>query len=155
MGEHYDSEPPDRHEEERIEEEPGYARGERVTHDVAAERRSQLVRITQLVWLIFGLIDALIAIRIFLKLIAANPNSGFAIFVYGITAPFVAPFVGLTITPSADGVVFEISSLIAIVVYALIGWIIVKLMWVLLYREPTRRVSTYERETHLPPPHPR
>lgn len=80
-------------------------------------------RLDQLVWLAAIVLEILIGFRVFLKLIAANPESGFATFVYMVTTPFLAPFVGLTATPSVNGSVFEISSLIAMLVYALLFWL--------------------------------
>lgn len=85
------------------------------------------------IWLVAVVLEVLIAFRVFLKLIAANPQSGFASFIYNITAPFLAPFAGLTSTPAADnGAVLEISSLIAMAVYALLFWLalyVVRLIW--------------------------
>jgi type IV secretory pathway VirB3-like protein len=40
-------------------------------------------------------------------------------------------FQGLTRTPSFEGIEIEFFSLIAIVVYALLGWIIMQLLWIL------------------------
>ncbi len=86
----------------------------------------------RIIWLVAIILETLIAFRIFLKLIAANPESGFASFVYTVTAPFLAPFAGLTSTPSASGAVLEISSIIAMVVYALLFWLatyLIHLIW--------------------------
>ena len=67
--------------------------------------------------LFFGILEGLIALRILLKLIAANPNSPFAAMLYRFTDIFLFPFAGLTATPSAGGMVLEISSFIALAVY--------------------------------------
>lgn len=91
-------------------------------------------KIDQTVWLIAAVIEVLIGLRVFLKLIAANPQSGFANFIYNITAPFLAPFAGLTATPSANGSVLEISSIIAMVVYALLFWLIIYVIHLILDR---------------------
>ena len=91
-------------------------------------------KFTQLVWLLFGLLEALIGLRVLLRLIAANPYNPFAQLVYKLSYPFVWPFLGLTRTPSADGMVLEISSLIAMFVYGLIAWVIVQLVWILIDR---------------------
>ena len=40
----------------------------------------------------------------------------------------------MTATPAAGGMVLEISSLIAMVVYALIAWAIERTIWVIFYR---------------------
>ncbi|MHB0859023.1 MAG: YggT family protein [Anaerolineae bacterium] len=100
------------------------------------ERRNQLVRITRLVWLAFGILEAMIGLRVLLKLIAANPEAGFAQFVYNTTEVFLAPFAGLTVSPSAGGAVLEIPSLIAMIVYGLIAWGIVRVIWIVFDKSP-------------------
>ena len=104
-------------------------------------RRYALARVAQLVWLVAGIVESLIGIRFVLKLLAANPNAGFAQLIYGLTAPFLWPFVGLTVTPSVGGSVLEFWSLIAIVVYALLAWAIVKIIWVLFYKPPSNTMN--------------
>ena len=42
--------------------------------------------------------------------------------------------------------VLEIPSVIAMFVYLVLAWVIVRLLWLLFYRTPTRTVSTYERD---------
>jgi hypothetical protein len=106
---------------------------------------------TQLVWLVFGVLEALIGLRFILKLIAANPDSPIAAMIYKFTDLFLWPFAGLTATPAAGGMVLEISTLIALVIYALIGWAIERLIWVLFYRErgPIEQVTqTTSSEQH-------
>jgi uncharacterized protein YggT (Ycf19 family) len=98
------------------------------------ERRIFTFKATQLVWLLFGILEALIALRIGLKLIGANASSPIAGFIYGVTSLFLAPFEGLTGTPSAGGFVLEISSVIAMLVYALIAWALAKSIEVIFYR---------------------
>jgi uncharacterized protein YggT (Ycf19 family) len=119
------------------------------------EREKQIFtfKATQLVWLLFGILEALIALRFVLKLIAANPDSPIAALIYGFTDLFLLPFKGLTATPAAAGMVLELSSLIALVVYALIGWAIERLIWVLFYRPkgPTEQVTkTTTSDQHNP-----
>lgn len=80
-------------------------------------------KLDRIIWLIAVVLEILIGFRVFLKLIAANPQSGFASFIYSVTAPFLAPFAGLTPTPAAEGAVLEISSIIAMAVYALLFWL--------------------------------
>ena len=67
-------------------------------------------------------------------LIGANPDSPFAAFVYGFTDLFLAPFAGLVASPSVGGMVLEISTLIAMLVYALIAWVLDRIIWVIFYR---------------------
>lgn len=120
--------------------------------DNAEARRSSANWIAGLVYFIFGVIEIAIALRILLKLLAANPNAGFAQFIYSVTGPFVAPFEGIVGTPSAsNGSVFEISSVLAIIVYLILSWIIVRLLQLLIDR-PASGVSATRavgRRTHL------
>jgi uncharacterized protein YggT (Ycf19 family) len=102
--------------------------------ELGQERRVFTFKATQLVWLFFGILEALIALRIFLKLIGANEASPIAGFIYGITSLFLAPFSGLTGTPAAGGMVLELSSVIAMLVYALIAWALAKIVQVVFYR---------------------
>jgi uncharacterized protein YggT (Ycf19 family) len=106
---------------------------------------------TQLVWLLFGLLEGLLVLRVFLKLIGANAESPFANLVYNVTNLFLMPFAGLTGTPAAGGMVLEISTLIAIVVYALVAWLVERLVWLLFYRTTTA-VSTQTTTTNTRTP---
>ncbi|MBE3037206.1 MAG: YggT family protein, partial [Chloroflexi bacterium] len=114
------------------------------------ERRIFTFKATQLVWLLFGILEALLALRFGLKLIGANPASPFAVFIYGFTSLFLFPFEGLTGTPAAGGMVLEISTVIAMVVYALIGWALERIIWVIFYRPrgPVTQTTTTDEHTH-------
>jgi YggT family protein len=98
--------------------------------DPYAARRLRAYRLQQAIYLVFGIIEALIAIRFVLELLAANPNAGFAQFIYGITAVFMAPFVGLFGVPQFGASVIEWSALVAIVVYALLAGLLARLAWI-------------------------
>jgi hypothetical protein len=66
-------------------------------------------------------------IRFVLKALGANADAGFAQLMYGITGPLVAPFVGLFGTPqAASGATLELNSPIALVIYALVGWLLAR-----------------------------
>ncbi len=116
------------------------------------EQRLFTFQATQVIWLLGGLLEALLALRIFLKLIGANAANPFAGLLYNITNVFLVPFTGLTGTPAAGGMVLEISSVIAMVVYALVFWVIERLVWVIFYRPRTAVVNTQTTTTdrHTP-----
>lgn len=57
-------------------------------------------------------------------------------FIYGITSVFLVPLIPLFEDPSANGWVLEVSSLVAMLVYALAAWGVVRVMWVTLEEEP-------------------
>lgn len=107
-------------------------RAEVVAYDPFASRRLAAHRVVQAVYWVFGLIEGLIAIRFVLKALGANPSAGFAQFIYGITTPLVLPFYGLFGNPTAQGSVLELHSIVALIVYALLAWLIGKLVWILM-----------------------
>lgn len=96
--------------------------------------QEMLTRVTGLIWLGFGVLDGLIGLRFLLKLMAANPANPFAGFLYTITQPALWIFQGLTTTPSFEGIVIEFYDLVAIAVYALLGWVIIRVLWLLFAR---------------------
>jgi tetrahydromethanopterin S-methyltransferase subunit F len=82
----------------------------------------------RVVYYIAGVIVALLAFRIVLLLLAANQGSGFVDFVYALSGLFAMPFYGMfNYQPTYGQSVFEISSVVAIVVYALAALGIAKL----------------------------
>ncbi len=97
-------------------------------------RHETLRRVTLLIQLAFGILDGLIGLRFLLKLFAANPANLFAQLIDFLTTPFLWIFQGLTATPGFAGVQIEFIDLIAIVVYAAICWVIVRLIWILFAR---------------------
>jgi uncharacterized protein YggT (Ycf19 family) len=103
-----------------------------VAYDPYEGRRLAAYRLTQIIYWLFGLIEALIAIRLVLKALGANPSAGFAQFIYGITAPLVAPFMALFSNPSYQNSVLEFGSIVALIVYALVAWLLGKLVWILV-----------------------
>lgn len=81
------------------------------------------------IWYVAGVLLVLLAIRFVLSLLGANRGNPFASLIYAVTYPFVAPFFGLFGYTMRYGVVrFEIETLVAMAVYALIAWGIVKLL---------------------------
>jgi hypothetical protein len=121
---------------------------EHIVQNVNLEYREALSRVSQFIWLIFGGIEALIGIRVILMLIGANPANTFTAFVYQLSELFLWPFRNIVANPAFQNMILEITSVIAMIVYPLIGWAIVRLIWVLFYRAPTSEVTTYHRETH-------
>lgn len=86
-----------------------------------------LYRGTQIVWYILGLLEAILAFRFILKLLAANPRAGFSNFIYDISYPFAAPFLNVFRITRVEGNIFEWTTLLAMLVYLLVAWGIVKI----------------------------
>src|SRR5690242_12550802 len=89
----------------------------------ATERRSaQLLQVQRISSFVVGLIAAIILIRFVLLLLGANADNAFAHFIYSISYPFVAVFLGLFGHQVQYGQsLFEFEDVIAIAVYAFIG----------------------------------
>lgn len=110
----------------------------RETDDLDTTNATRTVRTTdradgpllihKVVWWIAGVIIALLALRVILLLLAANQGAPFVDFVYGLSGIFAWPFFGIFgYTPAYGQSVLEVSSIFAIIVYALIAWGIAKL----------------------------
>lgn len=85
------------------------------------DKKKKIFRINQIIWYILGFVEVLLAFRIALKALGANPNSGFTSFIYSITGPFALPFRGI-LGESIDGSsLLEWSSVFAVVVYLVIA----------------------------------
>jgi hypothetical protein len=82
----------------------------------------------RVVWYITGIIIALLVLRLALLMLAANDTNSFVSFIYTLSGLFAAPFFGIfNYQPTYGQFTFEVSTLVAIVVYALIGWGVAKL----------------------------
>ena len=97
-------------------------------------------RAGQIVYFVFGVLEALLIIRLVMKLLGANPDAGFSQLIYGITYPFVALFQGVFPNAGGRGGVLELSTLLALIVYALVAWGIVRLIYLLAERRTTSAV---------------
>lgn len=93
--------------------------GERVA---VVERRSYNFRAAAAVGFVVGVVDVLIAGRFLLQLLGASGRSSFVSLLYGVTSPLVAPFHGIFPNAGSSANSFEPAALVAIAVYALIGW---------------------------------
>jgi len=118
------------------------------------ERRIRTFKATQLVWLLFGILEALIALRIGLKLIGANPASPIVGLIYGFTNLFLFPFTGMIGSPASGNMLLEISSLFAMLIYGLIAWAIERIIFVIFYRPRgpvvgVTKTTTTDQHTHV------
>jgi uncharacterized protein YggT (Ycf19 family) len=136
----------EREEETVTTQQPGFVATEQTTHDIAAERRLTWFQITRALWTILSTLEILLVIRFILKLISANPGNSFAEFMYKISAPFVTPFANLIGNPSSGGTVLEVTTLIALAIYALFFWILVRVLRIIFDRPSARTITRTTRE---------
>ncbi len=102
-----------------------------VTTEVKSEASGSKT-IEYIIYFIFGLLDVLLVFRLILKLTGASTTSSFVNLIYDITRIFILPFEGIFNKGSADILettsVFEPATLVAIIVYGILAWGIVKLI---------------------------
>jgi len=90
-------------------------------------RTRPLYRGTQIVWYVLSVIEVLLVFRFLLKLIGANPGAGFTDLIYTLSYPFAAPFLYVVRATQVSGSVFEWTTLLAMLVYWIAAWGIVRL----------------------------
>jgi hypothetical protein len=109
--------PVDRRERVEVIRDGNVIRRERIVEDRAAWLDATLYRITSLIWLLVGILEIALILRLALKIIGANPATPFVDLVYGFTSLFLWPFFGVVPEPSTGPMVLEVSTLIAMFVY--------------------------------------
>jgi uncharacterized protein YggT (Ycf19 family) len=92
------------------------------------EQPSYNFRAAAVVGFIVGVIDIVVAARFLGKLLGASSQSQFLTLIYNVSSPLVAPFRGIFGNGGSSANSFETASLVAIVVYAVIGWGLVVLI---------------------------
>lgn len=102
----------------------------RQTNTSSTEPGSRTAR--RVVGVIFSVVEIILAFRFIFKLLGANPGNGFVKLIYDITQGFVGLFAGIfsksTTTGAETTSIFEPGTLIAILVVAIVGWIIMKVL---------------------------
>jgi|SRR3989338_5820657 len=90
--------------------------------------------IALLINIVTNLVEGLLGLRIILKLFGASTSAPFVTWIYETTQPLLTPFIGMFPSPRlTDGFVIEFSSLFALMVYALIGYLATELLETLIY----------------------
>ena len=86
------------------------------------------VLVGRIVNTIIGIIETMLALRLILELLGANSSSQFVAWVYSVTDGLVGPFAGAFPAWVIDGYVLDISTIFAMIGYAILGWIVVQLL---------------------------
>lgn len=122
------SQPPYRPEDDRIAQE---------RRSAVAQRNAALARTINIIYYLAGALEILLLLRFILRIAGANPDNAFARVIYGLSNIFVAPFATLFQTPALDpDQAFDINALIALVVYALLAWLVARLVWIIWSDNP-------------------
>jgi YggT family protein len=100
---------------------------------------SPLAPIRRVIWLIFGVIIAVIAIRILFLALGANQGNGIVDAIYSISEPLVSPFRGIF---SLDQLQLNGASQIDFAAFvAIIGWLLVAILINAILRIPDRTAA--------------
>jgi hypothetical protein len=116
--------------------------------EAGREQRIFTFKASQWIWLLFGILEALIILRIGLKLIGANPESPIVTLIYGVTGLFLIPFVGMIGSPTSGNMILETSSMFALGIYAVIAIVFERLVWLIFYRPRGPVVGVTETTTN-------
>lgn len=101
----------------------------------AANQNSAIARVVNIVYFLFGIVEVVLVIRVLLHLVAANSGNAFANIIDTFSYPFVMLFTTLVQNPVlGTNSVLEITTIIAMVVWAIVAWMIARLIWLLLSR---------------------
>lgn len=139
----------EREERVRVERAGDFERKQRVVEYAPSMQVVLVSRISQLLWLMAGIVDGLLVFRFILKLVAADPGSGFANFVYSLTNVLVAPFGGIiSLPPAQNGSIIDFAALFAILVYTVVAVVVIQLLRILFASAGgTKQVTTIERRS--------
>jgi uncharacterized protein YggT (Ycf19 family) len=107
---------------------------ERTTTEPTASEPRGAFTVYSVVTYIVNVIEVLLAARLLLRLFSANPAAPFVDFVYRLTQPLVAPFRGIFANSNLNRIFVEWSVVVAMVIYALIGYAVIKLIQTLVRR---------------------
>jgi hypothetical protein len=118
---------------------PAPAPGERASSNVVGTYNFRAVAV---VGFIVGAVDILIAARFLGKLLGASSHTAFVNFIYQVTGTLVAPFTGIFGDTGTKTNTFETASLVALVVYAVIGWGVVVLIRIITAPKGTKPASS-------------
>lgn len=103
----------------------------------AARRSNSFVWIVNSIYWLAGMLQTLLIMRLLLRFLGANPQNEFARLINNLSAPFIAPFSTLFISPTSDNGahIFDINIVIAIVTYSILSYLAVSLVRFLFYHE--------------------
>ena len=104
-----------------------------VYEDENLRRASLRYWLTALISFLFGVLEVILGLRFVFRLLGANEGSDFVSSLYNFSHVFVAPFNGIFNDQTiGNRSVLELSTLVAILIYALVGWGLISLVRVML-----------------------
>lgn len=103
-----------------------------VEKTVVGEMGQGNLRARKIIYYLLGIVEILLAFRFILRLLGANPGNAFVNILYSVTTFLLWPFSGIFSTAVTTGLetksYFEPATIIAMIVYGIVAWGIVKLI---------------------------
>ena len=96
--------------------------------------------IRRIVWLLFGVLQAMLILRIVLLLLNANEGNDLVAFIVGVTDPFVEPFRGMFRLDQVNGSSGSVLDVAAVV--ALVAWTLIEALVLAIVSLADRRATT-------------
>ncbi len=95
-----------------------------------AQRSNIYYWVVNSIYWLGGIIEILLMLRFVLRLFGANTQNEFARLINNLSAPFIAPFSTLFISPTSDGGtnIFDVNIVIAIIAYAILSYLLISLV---------------------------
>ena len=119
----------DRHMRSRRESDVSPMGGPVTTYgDSNVRRTNERYWATAIISFVLSVLEIVLALRFVFRLLGANQYNGFVAALYGFSAIFAAPFSGIFTNPAlGSSYVFEVSTLVAMLIYALVAWALIAL----------------------------
>jgi uncharacterized protein YggT (Ycf19 family) len=92
-----------------------------------------------IIYLIFYAIELLLVVRLILKFFAANLSAPFVAWIYRASEPLLAPFRNIFPTIKMGNFTLEFTTLFALIIYVLIGYLFMELVYFLMRNLDERR----------------
>jgi hypothetical protein len=103
-------------------------RRQETVEDTYQRQANRRVWVTRTITACFSVLEVVLGLRLLFRLLGANPQNSFITALYGLSHVFVSPFNGIFNDQAlGNQSVLEVSTLIAIALYALLAWGLVAL----------------------------
>jgi len=119
-----------------------------VYHDKTQQMENLRYWTTTGIYFILGVIEVILGLRFIFRLFGASQGNSFIVFLYNLSHVFVGPFNGI-FNDQAIGTssVFELSTIVAMLIYALIAWGLASLCRVVFTPTYSSERRTFSRRT--------
>ena len=88
---------------------------------------------------VVGIVELLLIFRLIFEFLAVNTGTPFVAWLYGFTAPLVAPFAKILPNWKFSGFVVDFATVAALIVYAIVGYVLL-----MLFPYPRKVAVVYE-----------